>query len=164
MSQPCRFIGRLTMTTTSPQFRHKVIEPFEFKAEFDVATGQWRMPKATFRHEEADIDTAFGKVTLVATLAADANGTWDAGSMAIDPIFVFAVDVIVERRSRLALRFDTATPHVVPGLPSIVGRAPDPKDGTVALAAKGRFDGNLLDGETCLVLLEGRFEPNPWQK
>lgn len=164
MSTPTKFEGLLTMTSTSDDFARKDIPGFRFNAVFEP-DGRWHIPAAGFRHVQPDIETRVGKVDLVVTLVSDAEGTWDAKSLAIEIAanFRFEIELLLtERSSTLALEFDATSERTAPTLTPVTGTLPDRATGTLGLAAAGRFNGTLLDNEDCLVRLQGTFDPNPW--
>ena len=157
-----KFTGKLTLLTTSPLFREKIIPDFTFDATFDTG-GSWLLPKGSFHHVEKDIVTPGGKVDLHVTLDNDGLGKWSPQDLGIHVVFEFDVNSgAIEKHSRLDVQFDTGERGGNGGLRKITGLKPVEATGKAGLVGSGKFKGSLLKNATCLVHLEGTFTPNPW--
>lgn len=151
------FTGTLTLFSTSPQFPGpKVVDPFSFVATFED-NGDWTVAVDDFSHSEPDIGD--DGVTLHVKLKEPAEGESDVatGKASLEATFKFRALIV---SSTLKLSFSTDTQHATW---PIAGKPIDRDAGTLALAASGTFNGTLLGGEECGVMLDGAFAPNPWK-
>lgn len=160
MPKTCNFLGRVTMYSDHAEFPGPKVVDLSFDTVFDV--DRWSITPEAFGQ------VPMGKVEfagiplgdLCITLAETAQGTADAASGAFTVAGKLAFSVI-GHESILRAAFDCVTPQDWLGT-ALCGSLYDSATGEVKLAALNQFEGSLLDGVWCAVLLEGKFEPRPW--
>jgi len=160
MPTTMRFIGQVSLYSTLDSFPGPKVQALEFQAIFDDG-GAWNVTVPGFGEIVVhDIDAPTGKIKLVVTLTQDAAGSSSkaTGDIALKARFNFKIAGV---SSKLPLPFDTGT-HTLPTGAKVDGKPVDVAHGVIALAGKGTFSGGFLNGKECAVLLEGRFDPNPW--
>jgi hypothetical protein len=159
MAQTRKFDGKVVMYSTLASFPGPKEVPLKFQATFDGAA--WSVTPDQFGKVVIDDIAApgHGTVTLTVTLHQLSEGSWDNASrlLTLKARFDFTV---VHIKSTLRLAFDCVTEHSLPAGSKVKGHSVDGA-GAFAMASKGTFQGGLLDGETCLVLLDGALTPAP---
>ncbi len=160
MTTTHRFQGQVRMYSTRAGFAGPKDLPLNFAASF-AADGRWTVAPADFgdggRLVIPDVEVpVFGKSRLVVTLDTTAIGKHEVagGAVTLTATFKFR---ILGTSSTLALQLDTGT-HELERPPSTVSGAPlDLTNGRLVLAGKASFEGGDLDGDTCLVALDGQL-------
>lgn len=166
------FNGKLTLWSTAPTPPDaKPIPPVNFEANFgvngtwQVAAGRFRLPMPDVNYVKAGVPL---KVTVIATNDQEANGTWEAesGEMTLDIelLFTFTSTLLPFKftlTSRLKLTLDSTTTWELNSVPAATatGHALNTAAGTFALAGLGLMEGEALNGEHFMVLLEGTLTP-----
>jgi hypothetical protein len=165
MSTKCRFTGKVTMYSDREGFAGPKVVDLKFAAEL-LPGSKWTVDPADFGENGKvripDIEgPEGGLVDLVVRLAEDAEGTQVDGKVELKASFKFTFAVFLMSRLEVTLDAGHYTLVEVPNA-SVQGAAFDPQHARLRLAGAATFRNFPLDGNKCLVEIDGRFDPTPW--